>query len=124
MAENPVVWFEIYVQNMLRAQKFYEGVLQLKLKSMDAPMPDLEMLQFEGSSEKYGVPGALVKMEGCPSGGMGTLVYFGCQDCTVEAARVEQFGGSIVRPLTSLGEFGRMVLARDTEGNMFGLHSM
>ena len=28
MKPNPVVWFEIYVQDMARARKFYETVLQ------------------------------------------------------------------------------------------------
>jgi len=32
MANNPVVWFEIYVQDMARAKKFYEAVLQVKLE--------------------------------------------------------------------------------------------
>jgi predicted enzyme related to lactoylglutathione lyase len=27
MQSNPVVWFEIYVQDMQRAKKFYEAVL-------------------------------------------------------------------------------------------------
>ncbi len=29
MTGNPVVWFEIYVQDMSRAQKFYETVFGL-----------------------------------------------------------------------------------------------
>ena len=29
---NPVVWFEIYVQNMERAKAFYEAVLAVKLE--------------------------------------------------------------------------------------------
>ena len=31
MKSNPVVWFEIYVQDMARAQQFYETVLQTQL---------------------------------------------------------------------------------------------
>ena len=31
---NPVVWFEIYVQNMPRAQAFYEQVLAKKLEGL------------------------------------------------------------------------------------------
>ncbi len=30
MATNPVVWFEIYVQDMARAQAFYEHVLAVR----------------------------------------------------------------------------------------------
>ncbi|MGZ3749502.1 MAG: VOC family protein, partial [Pseudobdellovibrionaceae bacterium] len=31
MKNNPVGWFEIYVQDLDRAKKFYESVFQLKL---------------------------------------------------------------------------------------------
>jgi predicted enzyme related to lactoylglutathione lyase len=51
-------------------------------------------------------------------------VYFMSDDCAVEARRVEQAGGRIERDKQSIGEYGFIVLAVDTEGNMFGLHSM
>jgi len=71
-----------------------------------------------------GASGALVKMEGFPSGGNSTLVYFSCNDCAVEEARIKEFGGQIQRGKTSIGEYGFISLVFDTEGNMFGLHSM
>ena len=61
---------------------------------------------------------------GLPAGAGGTLVYFGCADCAVEAARVEAAGGRLHRGKMSIGEYGNIALAYDTEGNMFGLHSM
>lgn len=124
MKANAGVYFEIYVQDMPRARKFYEAVFQRELKHLESPLPGLEMYQFEGDLDKYGSSGALVKMSGVPSGGMGTVVYFGCQDCAVEAERVVKNGGQIERPKTSIGQYGFIVLARDTEGNMIGLHSM
>ena len=36
MRKNPAVWFEIYVQDMNRAKKFYESVLQGKLEKLDS----------------------------------------------------------------------------------------
>jgi predicted enzyme related to lactoylglutathione lyase len=120
MAKNPVVWFEIYVQNMERAKKFYENVLAVRLEKF--PSPELEMCFFPGEPEGTGAPGALAKMEGVPSGGS-TLVYFRCEDCAVEAARVVPAGGKIHREKWSIGEHGFIALAVDTEGNMFGLHS-
>ena len=33
-------------------------------------------------------------------------------------------GGKIQREKMSIGEYGHIVLAIDTEGNLFGLHSM
>ncbi len=124
MSRNPVVWFEIYVQDMQRARKFYETVLAIELTPLDSPMPELEMLAFSMNMNAEGASGALVKMEGCPSGGMGTLVYFACDDCAVEAARVEAAGGKICKPKFSIGQYGFIALIMDTEGNMIGLHSL
>jgi predicted enzyme related to lactoylglutathione lyase len=53
--------------------------------------------------DRPGAGGALVKMPGVAPGGPGTLVYFSCTK-------------------TSIGQDGFIVLAWDTEGNMFGLH--
>ena len=124
MKANPVVWFEIYVQDMARAQKFYETVLGGKLEKLGDPTDSSEMMAFPGDREKYGANGALVKMDGAPSGGNSTLVYFGCEDCADEGSRVASAGGRVEREKMSIGEYGAIVLAVDTEGNMFGLHSM
>ena len=63
-------------------------------------------------------------MEGFPSGGNATLVYFHCEDCAVEEVRVTSAGGKIHRSKMSIGEYGYIALAYDTDGNMIGLHSM
>ena len=68
--------------------------------------------------------GALVKMQGVPSGGNSTLVYFGCEDCSVEEGRATKSGGRIHKNKFSIGQYGFISLVIDTEGNMFGLHSM
>ncbi|QIL82552.1 VOC family protein [Diaphorobacter sp. HDW4A] len=126
---NPVVWFEIYVQDMARARKFYETVLQKTLAPMQAPEGDasgFEMVSFAGDPHSPGAGGMLVKMDGVPSGGggVGTLVYFACDDCAVEQSRVEAAGGKIHKPKFSIGPYGFCALMLDTEGNCFGLHSM
>ncbi|MGY0504710.1 VOC family protein [Luteimonas sp. e5] len=130
---NPVVWFEIYVQDMARAQRFYEQVLGVKLETLAAPEGEasgMHMLSFPGSMENGGASGALVKVEGAASGGgnasgpAGTMVYFGCEDCAVEAGRVQAAGGRICQDKFAIGEYGFCAIATDTEGNTFGLHSM
>ena len=122
MTNNPVGWFEIYVQDMERAKKFYETVLQTKLEKLNSP--EVEMWSFSMAMDRVGASGALVKMPGFPSGGNSTLVYFSCVDCATETGRVVKSGGRIQREKTSIGQYGFIALAFDTEGNMFGLHSM
>jgi uncharacterized protein len=121
-SRNPVGWFEIYVQNMRRARSFYEKTFGLKLKPL--PSPIVKMLAFSGGPDAYGSPGALVKMSGKDSGGGGTLVYFSCVDCAVEAARALKNGGKVFKKKFSIEEYGFIALIIDTEGNMIGLHSM
>ncbi|HMB62761.1 MAG TPA: VOC family protein [Eudoraea sp.] len=126
--ENPVVWFEIYVEDLKRAQKFYETVFQLEMNEL--PMPEsaddaMQMLFFPSNMEsKNKTSGALVKMEGFKAGNNSTIVYFASEDCSVEETRIKDAGGEVFKSKTSLGEYGFMVLANDTEGNMFGIHSM
>ena len=125
MKGNPVGWFEIYVQDMPRARKFYEGLFGTSLQDLHVPAEgDLEMWAFPGDNTSYGTPGALVHMKGVPSGGIGTLVYFICEDCAVEEAKVPKLGGRIERRKMSIGQYGFISLVIDTEGNMIGLHSM
>jgi len=120
--QNPVHWFEIHVQDMDRARRFYESVLDVKLQRLASA--DAEMWAFPMSMEHVGSGGALVKVDGVRSGGNSTLVYFACEDCAIEAGRIESAGGKVQQQKLSIGEHGHIVLALDTEGNMIGLHSL
>ena len=125
MAKNPIGWFEIYVNDMPRAKKFYESVLGVELERLGDPSDSsILMMAFPSDMESYGATGTLVKMEGFPAGGNSTLVYFSCDDCSVEESRLVSSGGQVQRTKMSIGDYGFITLAIDTEGNMFGLHSM
>ena len=125
MLRNPVGWFEIYVQDVNRAKSFYEAVLKVKLEKLDTKAPDMpEMWTFPMVRDGSGATGALVKMNGFASGGNSVLIYFVCADCAAEAGRVVKAGGRIHREKFPIGDYGFIALAVDTEGNMFGLHSM
>lgn len=122
MKANPVGWFEIYVQDMERARKFYEAVLSTKLQRLSTG--DLEMWAFPTDPVAKGSSGALVSVPGFPSGGNSTLVYFSSEDCSVEEQRIAGAGGRVHRGKLSIGEYGFIVLGVDPDGNMFGVHSM
>lgn len=128
MKNYVVGWFEIYVQDLQRAKKFYGEVFQLELSDLADPTdnPDgMLMAAFPFSMEDLpGASGALVQMKGVPSGGNSTIVYFTSLDCSVEEGRVENAGGKVHQPKTSIGEHGFMSLCIDPDGNMFGIHSM
>jgi len=84
MPPNPIDWFEIYVKDMDRAVRFYEGVFNVKLEKLEKPGPGiLDMRTFPLTRDGSGATGALAKMDGGPSGGNTTIVYFVCADCAV-----------------------------------------
>ena len=120
-----VGWFDIYVDDMDRAQAFYESVLATTLSPMTDPNdPTAQMLGFGDDFTSHGAGGALVKLEYSQPGPGGSMVYFSCDDCAVEEARVPALGGTIVRPKFSIGDHGFVSIVTDTEGNMVGLHSL
>lgn len=129
---NAICWFEIYVDDMDRAKRFYGAVLNVSLQDVPAPdgSKDFSMSFFpsDPDPEKMGVGGALVQMKGARTGGASqsttTIVYFPCVDCSVEESRVAAAGGEVHRSKFSIGEFGFCAICQDTEGNAFGLYSM
>ena len=129
MTENPVGWFEIHVSDMARAKAFYEGVFKTVLEYSPISYPKeavpsgVEMWTFPWKKGATGITGALVKMQEVAPGAGGVTIYFSCKDCAEESARVLAHGGKIIRPKFSMGEWGFIAIAEDTEGNVIGLHS-
>jgi uncharacterized protein len=121
---NVVGWFDLYVDDMGRAQAFYETVLQQQLEPIGDPTGETLMRAFPANMATYGAAGALVKSPDGKPGPGGTMIYFSVNDCAVEQARVVGAGGRVLRAKFSIGQFGWVTLCMDTEGNMFGLSSM
>ncbi len=126
---NPVGWFEIYVSDMPRARSFYETMLNIQM--LPLPNPDgmgagFEMLMFPSDMENQapGSGGTLCRMDGFKPGAGGTIIYFSCADCGVEASRAAAAGGQVFKQKFSIAPYGFIALIIDTEGNMIGLHSM
>ena len=121
--KNVVTWFEISVDDMDRAKKFYETVTGMELNKM--PVPEemgMTMYAFPWTDDGEGAAGALVKSEQGKPSSTGTVVYFYSEDCS-ELDRVEAAGGSIILPKTPVEGFGYFCLLSDTEGNTVGFFS-
>ncbi len=121
---NAVGWFEVYVTDLKRAKAFYQAVFQRQME--DLPMQagsGLQMCAFTNNTNATGASGALVKSNYMGPGTGGTLVYFSCVDCAVEATRAQAFGGKIMQPKKGIGTYGFIAMVQDTEGNTIGLHS-
>ena len=126
MANNPVVWFEIYVNDIERAKSFYETVLGVTLTKLATPseVSDIEMWSFPADPHGPGSGGTICKMPGFEAGKNSTIVYFHCEDVAVESGRVEAAGGKLHTDKMSIGDYGFVAHAYDPDGNMIGFHSM
>ncbi|MFM8744236.1 MAG: VOC family protein [Cytophagales bacterium] len=119
--KNKLTWFEINVSDLERAKLFYQSVFGAEFTFVD--MPDAPMYMFKADMANGEVGGALVKASDNSPNDKGTVIYFGSQDVTVEAAKIEPAGGKLLFPKTSIGDFGFIAHFIDTEGNRIGLHS-
>lgn len=123
METNMVAWFEIPVEDMDRAKKFYEVIFKIDIAIHN--MGEFKMGWFPNTPEKSGATGSLVQHEMyVPSTTHGPLIYFSCEDVANELSRVEAANGEIMQAKTEIGDgHGFMALLKDTEGNRIGLHS-
>lgn len=119
-ATNALNWFEIPVTDVARAKKFYETAFDIEMQEME--MMGMKMVMFPSQSPKSG--GALVKSPNHKPSTEGSIVYLnGNPNLQIVLDRIENAGGKLTMPKTSIGENGNMAFFLDTEGNLVGLHS-
>ncbi len=116
--KNAINWFELPVQDLGRAQEFYETVLCVKLRGETFAGKPMAIFPYA-----EGVGGALVKDARFRPSPDGAVVYLdvrgeldGC------LARAQAAGGKVVLPRTDIGAPGFIGMIVDTEGNHVGLH--
>jgi hypothetical protein len=118
---NPVGWFDLYVADLDRAKKFYESVFRLTLTEL--PLEWGRQALFPFHPDAPNISGALVEKKDYRPVAGNTLVYFETEDCLREEEKIAALGGKILTPKMSIGEFGFVSIAMDSEGNTIGLHS-
>ncbi len=124
MKMNMVSWFEIPVENMDRAVKFYQSVFDVELHLMN--MGGEDMGWFPSEEGAPGAAGSLIKSKTVKPSSDGVCIYFASRanDVDVELGKVERAGGTVVVPKTKIsdeiGFFGQFM---DSEGNRISLFS-
>ena len=119
---NPVTWFEIYVEDLVRAKAFYESVFNCSLIKEETD-GSFEAYRFPGEMPGNGAMGALMKHPMRKPSQEGTMVYFHCDDCQTQLELAKKNGGQIFKTKWSIGSDGFIAIIGDTEGNAIGLHS-
>ena len=120
---NTLNWFEVSVNDIDRARKFYEAVFNIEMETMEMMGMKMAMFPYENGNGK--LSGALVQSEMHKPSADGAKVSFnGNPDLSEALSRVEAAGGKIIMPKTSVGEdIGYMAFVIDSEGNVVALHS-
>jgi predicted enzyme related to lactoylglutathione lyase len=116
---NPVVYFEIPVNNIERAMKFYTNVFNFDFDK--ETIDNNEMALFPFSDEKSGISGALAKGEIYKPTKDGVLIYFKTENIDKTLQLATSNGGQILYPKTENG-IGLVAEFEDTEGNRIALY--
>jgi predicted enzyme related to lactoylglutathione lyase len=116
---NPVVYFEIPVDNIDRAVKFYKSVFDVNFDK--DKIDNNEMALFPFDDKNAGISGALVKGEIYKPTKDGVLIYFKTENIDKTLKLATSFGGKMLYPKTDTG-IGLVAEFEDTEGNRIALY--
>lgn len=120
--KNPVIWFEIPVNDMDRAKAFYEEIFKIEIDVQD--FGNLLMGWFPSDMTSQGASGTLVKAETYVPSYQGTMVYFSVEEINEVLPGIEPAGGKIINKKQSIGEYGYVAHFEDSEGNRVALHQI
>jgi predicted enzyme related to lactoylglutathione lyase len=120
---NTLNWFEISVNDIARAKKFYETIFSITMEEMDMMGMKMAMFPYEPMGGK--LSGALAQSDMHKPSADGVKIYLnGNPDLDVVLSKVEAAGGKITMPKGKISdEIGYMGFFVDTEGNAVALHS-
>jgi predicted enzyme related to lactoylglutathione lyase len=121
---NALNWFEISVEDIERAQDFYEGIFDMEMAPLEEMM-GMKMVGFPIEMGSGKVSGALVESDNHFPSDEGAVIYLNANpDIQTVLDRVEDFGGEVILPRTQINpESGYMAFFIDSEGNRIGLHA-
>lgn len=111
-----IVHFELPVDEIERAVKFYTEAFGWKIHKWDGPMP--YWLVETGPNEEPGINGGFFLRSEHNSALKNTLSVPSVDEST---AKITALGGTIVMPKMAVPGVGHMAYCKDTEGNLFGI---
>ncbi|MBB2950053.1 VOC family protein [Sphingobacterium sp. JUb56] len=118
---NPVIYFEIPVHDLNRAEKFYTAVFNFKFEKEIIDGYEMSLFPFQEASG--GISGALAKGDAYTPTKQGVIIYFKTQDMDATLEKVISEGGKILYPKTINDLLGFIVAEfEDSEGNRIALH--
>ncbi len=117
MAMPTIVHFDVPVDDIDRAKKFYKELFGWKIERMPGEI-EYYGISTVDENGKEGIFGGMGK-RGDPS--QRITNYIGVSSIDVDIKKVEKLGGKMVMPKTKIPGYGYLAICLDTENNVFGL---
>jgi len=112
-----IVHFEIPVEDVQRARKFYEDLFGWKIERMPGPV-DYWGIKTATAKGEPGVGGGMMKRQNpqhTPTN------YIDVPSIDEYTAKVESLGGKVCMPKTAVPKMGYFAVCLDPENNVLGL---
>ena len=113
--------FEIAVDEVQRAQEFYQKVFGWTMQKMtNAVRPEEDYWIFETKDDdgNQGLSGGMMKRQ---SPRQTVTNYISVSSIDEYSSKIHQSGGQVIIPKTILPDMGYIAICLDSENNMFGL---
>ena len=112
-----IVHFDISADDVERAKKFYEELLDWKWERPPG-MTDYYLIETKDLHGEKGVGGGLAKRN---DPGESITNFIGVDSVKEYASKVEKLGGKVIQTKMPVPGWGYLVVCLDTENNTFGL---
>jgi predicted enzyme related to lactoylglutathione lyase len=121
-----VIHFEIHVNNMERAKKFYAEVFGWSFQDWSDYAGMTYFGAVTGNENELGINGALMQRQSAPpEANQGLNAYvctMGVEDYDSTESEIIKNGGKVAIPKNALPGMAWQGYYFDTEGNIFGIH--
>jgi predicted enzyme related to lactoylglutathione lyase len=121
-----LIHFEIHVDDMERAQKFYGEVFGWSFQDWSDYAGSPYFGAVTGDENEPGINGALMQRIGPPPETNPSLNAFVCtmgvEDYDLTESKIIENGGKVAKPKHALPGMAWQGYYLDTEGNVFGIH--
>jgi len=120
---NPVIYFEIPVNDVKRAENFYSQVFDFQFEK--EIIDGYEMALFPFYNNENGISGALAKGDVYKPSKEGVIIYFKTDNIDQTLQKAVQQHGKILYPKTINKEYGFYVAElEDSEGNRIAIQEI